>query len=171
MDQNVQYLEMLKNQPTSLGLIQSDGTMNVTLINGIVKSAAHYKLKSQAEYEERQKNGTYESTKLALKIKYTQVVDSNEITAGGAHTAVNNDTLSVMKALLTVKNQQQKAGKVKTGGLKQGGVTPDIAGAAIITKKRPAGERFCTHCKQQGYEQDTCCELHPCTICGGKHGK
>ncbi|KAJ1421698.1 hypothetical protein B484DRAFT_399375, partial [Ochromonadaceae sp. CCMP2298] len=85
MDQNVQYLETLRNQLTSLGLIQSDGTMNVTLINGIVKSAAHYKLKSQAEYEERQKTGTYESTKLALKIKYTQLVDSNEITAGGKH--------------------------------------------------------------------------------------
>jgi hypothetical protein len=171
MDQNVQYFEALKSQMEMLGIKIDLGMMNVILINGILQSAAHTKIKAQADHQLLNKTD-YETTKLELKVKYSQLVDTNEIKA---FKGVQSDAATALKALVAKNARQQSDNKKKIAAAAAlaatCAVTPvALAAAGGVGQKRMLKDphEICEQCGKTGHNKLSCYKLLSCDFCGKK---
>jgi hypothetical protein len=169
MPQNIQYLEALKTQLDGLGLVNLPETLNVTLINGIKLSAAHYELKAQAKHQSMNKT-SFEVTKQELKVKYQQLLDTGEIKVIGGKTG-QHDAQSALKAQVM---KAKKTAKISAAALIAAGAVAAVAipaAAAVaaggVGKKHTLKDptEICAECGKRGHNKSNCYRLIPCGYC------
>jgi microcystin-dependent protein len=142
-------MEIIKDQLITLGLQQAPGTLNVILINGILNSPAHFKLKKQAEFQE-QINSTYDETKSALRVKYVQLITAQEIAthhhqASASANTADVDTLKAKHKTAMAKQNAKHQKAMSAAASITAAPIPAIAAAAAgaVGNKRPRDSETC----------------------------